>query len=249
MLDALGDPSRRLIVERLSAGPLPVGVLAGLLPLSRPAVNQHLKVLKTAADVEAAFHALPELDVLHVTGITAALSDSCHEAVQRAVELARARRVLVSFDVNLRRTLPGSRHVGSRARAMLADVDVLFVGDDELAAVSDTADPDTAAAELLRAGPAEVVLKRGTGGATTWLADGGRHSEPAMRVAVADTVGAGDSFVAGYLAARCDGCPVPERLARGTLAAACTVGTHGDWEGLPTAAQVAGRSAQPVTLR
>jgi DNA-binding transcriptional ArsR family regulator len=48
VLDALGDPSRRLIVERLSAGPMPVGVLATSLPLSRPATSQHLKVLKAA---------------------------------------------------------------------------------------------------------------------------------------------------------------------------------------------------------
>ena len=48
VLDALGDPSRRLIVDRLSIGPMPVGVLAASLPLSRPAVSQHLKVLKTA---------------------------------------------------------------------------------------------------------------------------------------------------------------------------------------------------------
>jgi DNA-binding transcriptional ArsR family regulator len=48
VLDALGDPTRRLIVERLAAGPLPVGELAAAIPVSRPAVSQHLKVLKAA---------------------------------------------------------------------------------------------------------------------------------------------------------------------------------------------------------
>ena len=47
-LTALGDPTRRAIFERLSAGPLPVGELARDLPVSRPAVSQHLKVLKAA---------------------------------------------------------------------------------------------------------------------------------------------------------------------------------------------------------
>lgn len=47
-LDALGDPSRRAIVDLLAAGPTPVGRLAELLPISRPAVSQHLKVLKEA---------------------------------------------------------------------------------------------------------------------------------------------------------------------------------------------------------
>jgi DNA-binding transcriptional ArsR family regulator len=47
-LDALGDATRRAIVERLLAGPQPVGVLARGLPVSRPAVSQHLRVLKQA---------------------------------------------------------------------------------------------------------------------------------------------------------------------------------------------------------
>lgn len=46
MLAALGDPTRRAIFERLAAGPQPVGELAQGLPVSRPAVSQHLKVLK-----------------------------------------------------------------------------------------------------------------------------------------------------------------------------------------------------------
>ena len=45
---ALGDPTRREIFERLSARPSAVGELAGLLPVTRPAVSQHLKVLKDA---------------------------------------------------------------------------------------------------------------------------------------------------------------------------------------------------------
>ncbi|MGV9666532.1 ArsR/SmtB family transcription factor [Nocardia niigatensis] len=47
-LDALGDPTRRAIFERLGRGPCAVGELAQELPVSRPAVSQHLKVLKQA---------------------------------------------------------------------------------------------------------------------------------------------------------------------------------------------------------
>lgn len=46
--DALGDSSRRAIVDLLADGPTSVGRLADLLPISRPAVSQHLKVLKDA---------------------------------------------------------------------------------------------------------------------------------------------------------------------------------------------------------
>lgn len=47
-LTALADPTRRAIFERLAAGPLSVGALARDVPVSRPAVSQHLKVLKSA---------------------------------------------------------------------------------------------------------------------------------------------------------------------------------------------------------
>jgi DNA-binding transcriptional ArsR family regulator len=47
-LSALGDPTRQAILERLADGPLAVGELAAGLPVSRPAVSQHLKVLKQA---------------------------------------------------------------------------------------------------------------------------------------------------------------------------------------------------------
>jgi DNA-binding transcriptional ArsR family regulator len=45
VFDALGDPVRRQILELLTAGPTPVGELAELLPVGRPAVSKHLKVL------------------------------------------------------------------------------------------------------------------------------------------------------------------------------------------------------------
>ena len=47
-MTALGDPTRQAILERLAKGPLPVGELAAGLPVTRPAVSQHLKVLKDA---------------------------------------------------------------------------------------------------------------------------------------------------------------------------------------------------------
>ena len=47
-LAALADPTRRLIFQRLAAGPQPVGALARNLPISRPAVSQHLAALKSA---------------------------------------------------------------------------------------------------------------------------------------------------------------------------------------------------------
>ena len=47
-MTALGDPTRRAIFERLASGPSSVGVIAAEMPVSRPAVSQHLRVLKDA---------------------------------------------------------------------------------------------------------------------------------------------------------------------------------------------------------
>ena len=52
-ITALADPTRRTIFERLRRGPRPVGELADELPVSRPAVSQHLRVLKEAGLVRA----------------------------------------------------------------------------------------------------------------------------------------------------------------------------------------------------
>jgi 2-dehydro-3-deoxygluconokinase len=57
-------------------------------------------------------------------------------------------------------------------------------------------------------------------------------------VAVADTVGAGDAFTAGYLSALLEGLPVEERLRRGATLGAAAVAAYGDWEGLPTRAEL-----------
>ena len=48
LISALADPTRRAVLEKLKDGPRPVGEIAKGLPVTRPAVSQHLKVLKDA---------------------------------------------------------------------------------------------------------------------------------------------------------------------------------------------------------
>lgn len=203
------------------------------------------------ADVEAAFASNQHFDLVHLTGITPALSESCAQAVRSLVDSAGRARIPVSFDVNYRSTLPGSAGAAAFVKELLAEIDLLFVGDDELALVTDETDPLRAARELVARGIAEVVVKRGAEGALAITADGAVAEQPALPVRVVDAIGAGDSFTAGYLAARCDGLALTERLRWGAIAAACTVGTHGDWEGLPTRADLLRRAggAGSVTVR
>lgn len=190
--------------------------------------------------------------VLHLTGITAALSPEARCAVEYAAERAAGEGILVSLDVNYRAKL-WSR---DEARAALAPIaghaTIVIASEDELDLVSsptsDTgADPaaglsdaaeDLLAKRLLAQGVREVVVKRGAAGAGAYTADG-RWEVPAVPVTSIDTVGAGDAFTAGYLSALLDGEDVAGRLQRGALAGAFAVSTAGDWEGLPRTGELA----------
>lgn len=191
-------------------------------------------------DVQAAFERHPNVDLMHVTGITPGLSPTASHAIQAAVELARQRAITVSFDVNYRHTLPLSTALAPILQWLVERSDLVFVGDDELAVldIPTKTDPIRAAQELTRRGPAEVVVKCGAEGAIAVLADGTTAVAPSEQVQVADAIGAGDSFVAGYLASRAENAPPQQRLQWGNACGARTVGTSGDWEGLPTRSEL-----------
>lgn len=178
--------------------------------------------------------------VVHLTGITAALSPEARRAVEYAAERAAAEGILVSLDVNYRAKL-WSR---DEARAALATIarhaTIVIASEDELDLVAPPlgAEEPVLAKRLLEQGVREVVVKRGAEGAGAYTADG-RWDVPAVPVTSIDTVGAGDAFTAGYLSALLDGEDVAGRLQRGALAGAFAVSTAGDWEGLPRTGELA----------
>ena len=91
-LAALGDPTRQAIVELLATGPMAVGELAARLPVSRPAVSQHLRVLKEAglvSDTAAGTRRLYRLDPTGADAVHTYLDrywNRTLEAFKRAVE-------------------------------------------------------------------------------------------------------------------------------------------------------------------
>ena len=93
-LDALGDPTRRRVFELLRSGPQSVGELAAVLPVSRPAVSQHLRVLESAGLVthrrEGTRH-LYELDSAGVEELRAWVDDFWNQALARFKEAAEER--------------------------------------------------------------------------------------------------------------------------------------------------------------
>jgi len=171
--------------------------------------------------------------VLHVTGITPALSESCRSAVFQAVETAQAAGVPVSVDVNYRAKLWSRFEAASVLRDLVTRADIVFAGPDEARLFVD--EPLDGLAKL---GPAEVIVKDGGRGCVA-LIDGERHEVPALPVTVIDPVGAGDAFVAGYLAERLAGEPPARRLATAIATGAFAVTIPGDCEGLPDRAELA----------
>lgn len=184
--------------------------------------------------------------LLHVTGITPALSATAAAAVGAAVEHAHANGWTVCLDVNHRARLWPAAEAARALRPLLPKVDILVASADELPiVVDDEQEPEKA---LLGKGIGEVVVTDGKAGAH--VVDGtGRLARPAARVTAVDPVGAGDAFVAGYLSAWLDGLPVADRLDRGVAVAGFAVATYGDWEGLPTRAELALAGHRDGTVR
>ncbi|MEG8276802.1 sugar kinase [Streptomyces sp. AHA2] len=171
--------------------------------------------------------------VLHLSGITAALSGTCLDLLWELTEPG-ARRPLVSFDVNHR---PGLWADPAGARVLLdlaRRADVVFVGADEAQDAWGLHGPAAVRAALPE--PGLVVVKLGADGAvalgrdTTGAgdADGTATLVPAPRVDVVAAVGAGDAFAAGFLSATLRALPVRDRLRHGHLTAAAALTVPGD---------------------
>ncbi|MEV0641604.1 sugar kinase [Streptomyces sp. NPDC050619] len=193
----------------------------------------------SAGSAVSAAEVLPALAsgsrILHLTGITPALSSSAAEAALAAATTARAAGITVCLDVNYRSRLWTADRARTVLRPLLDRTDLLIAFEDELPLMlgrPDAGEPE-GVQSLLAAGVSEVVIKRGARGATTYTV-GGTTDRSAREVDAVDLVGAGDAFVAGYLSALLHGADIPARLHRAVTTAAFAVGTPGDWEGLPT---------------
>ncbi len=175
--------------------------------------------------------------LLHLTGITPALSESAYDTVEAALAAAGGAAVPVSLDLNYRQALWSPGDAAPVLRGLVERCDVLFATEAEARLV--LGDPRGAASSplelgyaLAALGPSQVVVKRGARGAVA-VVDGVAYDAPVHRVDAVDPVGAGDAFAAGYLAELLAGADVPARLATAAAAGAFAVTVHGDWEGLP----------------
>lgn len=190
----------------------------------------------TPADLEESYFQKAQL--LHLTGITPALSDSCLKTVQAALRLARKYGLTISFDPNIRLKLWNEDQAKKVLNPLIDQVDIIFPGLEEAQLLLGAGEPEILLKRFLERGVKVVALKAGSQG--TWVASSTeKYRIPIFKVqGVIDPVGAGDAFAAGFLAGFLEDKPLEEcgRLANAMGAMAVT--TAGDFEGLPNRSQL-----------
>ncbi|MFJ9040360.1 sugar kinase [Streptomyces sp. NPDC102406] len=167
--------------------------------------------------------------LLHLTGITPALSEGCAALTRALMERAADSGTLVSFDVNHRPALWGSSaHAGAVLCDLARRADVVLVGRDEGETLWGTPTAEDIRDRLAPRGT--LVVKDGSVGAVEFPASGaGGVFVAAPVVDVVEAVGAGDAFAAGYLGALLDGAAARERLALGHRLAGRTLRSVEDY--------------------
>jgi 2-dehydro-3-deoxygluconokinase len=175
--------------------------------------------------------------VLHLSGITLAISDSSCDTAHAAIEIARGAGAAVSFDTNLRRKLWPL----ARARALIDDLigrsDICLPSLDDLEVLTGLSDPDAITDHCLRLGARTVALKLGAAGAL--VADAGqRHRIAPHPCRCVDATGAGDTFGGAFVARRVEGDGLREAGEYAAVAAALSTEGWGAVAPIPDAAAV-----------
>ncbi|WP_419896962.1 sugar kinase [Roseomonas sp. USHLN139] len=166
--------------------------------------------------------AIRQARILHVSGISQAISTSASDACFRAIEIAREAGVTVSYDTNLRRSLWPLPRARATIHAALRMADIALPSYDDATALTGLDDPDAIADFYLEMAP-QVILKLGKDG--VMVADrNSRTTLPGRIVKAIDATGAGDTFAGNFLARTIAG-DTPIEAARYANAAAALATT------------------------
>ena len=171
--------------------------------------------------------------ILHLTGITPGLSDSCREATFRAVDIARANGVTVVFDLNYRASI----WPPDAARPCIEDLMVrsehVLAGREDLSKLTGMTGQTEQLEYLHGLGLSTVVLKLGADGAVLSSADSAERVEGYPAQSPVDRFGAGDAFAAGYIVGLLEGRDRLAAVALGNAVAGWSVRLPGNIESLP----------------
>jgi len=186
--------------------------------------------------------------VLHLSGISAAISESACETCFAAVEMARGAGVRVSFDTNLRLKLWALDRARTVMRELIAQADICLPSYEDIQAISGLDEPDALADYCLGLGAKTVALKLGAQGAL--VATGAeRHRIAPLPCTPVDATGAGDTFGGTLLARLVAGDDLPDAARYAATAAALSTEGYGAVEPIPRADQVRAALAQRSPAR
>jgi 2-dehydro-3-deoxygluconokinase len=156
---------------------------------------------------------LEQAAIVHLSGITPALSSTCATLIDSVLDRVGASDGSVSFDVNYRPGLWDAATAGPALLSIANRSDIVFVGLDEAQALWGITAPEDVRALIPH--PRTLIVKDGAVGATEFSGDRSTFV-PAIPTVVVEPVGAGDAFAAGYLSA----------FLKGDAAAACLRAGH-----------------------
>jgi len=183
--------------------------------------------------------ALDGVQHVHLTGIVLGISPAARVAALTLLDAAVNAGLSVSFDPNLRLNLwPDQEEMRGMINTVAARATVLMPGLVEGRLLTGASEPDDVAQFYLSRGVQEVVIKLGAAGARGWTADGGTARSRLFPVSPIDTVGAGDGFAAGYLAAFLGGGSLQARLDQGAAVGALVTTRRGDLSAMPRRPEV-----------
>jgi 2-dehydro-3-deoxygluconokinase len=175
--------------------------------------------------------------ILHVSGISQAISESAAQSVSAAIEIARANEVLVSYDTNLRLKLWPLDRAREVIHAAVARSQIALPGLDDAEQLTGQSDPDAIADFYLGLGVSIVALTLGAEG-TLVATPEERRRIAGRRVEAVDATGAGDTFDGAFLAELAAGRDAFQAAAYANAAAALSTQGYGAVAPMPTREQV-----------
>jgi 2-dehydro-3-deoxygluconokinase len=191
--------------------------------------RKHSAVSKLKTD-ELPWKLLLNTRVLHLTGITPALSPSCCSAVALAMKKARAKKVPISFDVNYRAKLWKPATAAKVLEPLMQNLALLTMTSDDAATVFGLiGEPETVVRQIRdRFQPGVAVLTAGGRGAFALAGNKLLHEPGFPGIVPIDRLGAGDTFTAGLIFGFLSH-DLPRGLQFGIAASAMKLGMRGDY--------------------
>ncbi len=171
--------------------------------------------------------------ILHITGVFSAIRQNDMSVIHKAIEIAKKNNVLVAFDPNIRFKLWSKEEARNCLTQLLPYVDIMLTGAEEAEFLLGVRDLDEMIAKFTEYGIGCMAIKQGSEGSVGYN-EGLKVSMPAVKVnTIADTVGAGDGFDAGFLLGIIRGWPLEKTLTFANTVGSMVVSVSGDNEGLP----------------